>query len=189
MWRRAAVWFGLFAAAACGGSRAPQRLEHHGGVSRPVVGRYACAIEDAGYRYRAFRCVIRQGAGGRMELVKLDGSQRFDGEVRERPAGLAFSGRFWCPWGDCTQALHGVFAPDGAGGWKGTFSDARFVVWMAPARPGPLGGGASGGQAYGGQAYGGDGYGGQAYGGDGYGGQGYGGVGYGGAMVGSPLGN
>ena len=100
-----------------------------------------------------------------MELVKLDGSQRFEGEVREGREGLAFSGRFYCPWGDCTQALHGVFAPDGAGGWKGTFSDAKFVVWMAPAS----------GQ-----------FGGDGYGGSGYGGQGYGGVGYGGAMVGTP---
>lgn len=164
MWRPAALLFGL-AAAGCGGSRAARPIENHGGAARSVVGNYACAIEDDGYRYSAFRCVIRQAAGGRMELVKLDGSQRFEGEVREGRAGLAFSGRFYCPWGDCTQALHGVFAPDGAGGWKGTFSDAKFVVWMAPAAG----------------AFGGDGYGGA-----GYGGQGYGGVGYGGAMVGAP---
>ncbi len=164
MWRPAALRFGLIALAACGGGRAVQPLENHGGAARSIVGNYACAIEDAGYRYPAFRCVIRAAAGGRMELVKLDGSQRFEGEVREQRAGLAFRGRFWCPWGDCTQELHGVFAPDGAGGWKGTFSDARFVVWMAPAPAGQFGG-------------------------DGYGGQGYGGVGYGGAMVGAPSSN
>ena len=164
MWRPAALIFGL-ALAACGGSRAARPLENHGGAARSVVGNYSCAIEDDGYRYSAFRCVIRSAASGRMELVKLDGSQRFEGEVREGRAGLAFSGRFYCPWGDCTQALHGVFAPDGSGGWKGTFSDAKFVVWMAPAA----------GQ-----------FGGDGYGGAGYGGQGYGGVGYGGAMVGAP---
>ena len=164
MWRPAALRFGVIAVAACGGSHAPERLENHGGTARSVVGSYACAIEDSGYRYPAFRCVIRQGAGGRMELVKLDGSQRFEGEVREGRTGLAFKGRFYCPFGDCTQELHGVFAPDGAGGWKGTFEDAKFVVWMAPARAGQFGG-------------------------DGYGGQGYGGVGYGGAMVGAPPSN
>ena len=171
MWRPAVLRFGLgvVAFAACGGSRAARPLENHGGAARSVAGNYACAIEDEGYRYAAFRCVIRPAAGGRMELVKLDGSQRFEGQVREGRAGLAFSGRFYCPWGDCTQDLHGVFAPDGAGGWKGTFSDAKFVVWMTPAPA------RAGGQ-----------FGGDGYGGAGYGGQGYGGVGYGGAMVGSP---
>lgn len=160
MWRPAVLLFGL---GACGGSRAAQPLENHGGTARTVVGNYACAIEDSGYRYPPFRCVIRD-TGGRLELVKLDGSQRFDGEVHETRGGLAFSGRFWCPFGDCTQELHGQFAPDGSGGWKGTFSDARFIVWMAPAQVGQFGG-------------------------DGYGGQGYGGVGYGGAMVGAPPSN
>ena len=167
MWRPAALHFGMLALVACGGGRAAQPLENHGGGGgRSVVGNYACAIEDAGYRYPAFRCVIRQ-AGGRLELVKLDGSQRFEGEVRQARGGLAFSGRFYCPFGDCTQELHGVFAADGAGGWKGMFTDARFIVWMTPA-----------GQ-----------FGGAGYGGAGYGGQGYGGVGYGGAMVGAPPSN
>ncbi|MBV8763099.1 MAG: hypothetical protein JO257_37785 [Deltaproteobacteria bacterium] len=165
MWRPAAFRFGLVALVACGGRAVQQPLENHGAPGRgSVVGAYACAIEDAGYRYPAFRCVIRQ-AGGKLELVKLDGSQRFEGEVRQAArGGLAFSGRFYCPFGDCTQALHGEFAPDGGGGWKGTFTDARFVVWMTPAAGG-------------------------AYGGNGYGGQGYGGVGYGGAMVGAPPSN
>jgi len=155
MFRPASLRFGLVALAACGGrgAQATGPLENHGGTARGVTGAYACSIEDSGYRYKPFRCVIRQ-KGERLELVKLDGSQRFEGEVRDGRGGLVFSGRFYCPFGDCTQELHGVFAPDGGGGWKGTFSDAKFVVWMAPAS------GAYGGATYGGQGYGGVGYGG-----------------------------
>jgi hypothetical protein len=155
MWRPAIVRFGvLLAFAACGGSRASAPLENHGGTARPVIGSYACSIEDSGYRYPPFRCVIRE-QGGKLWLVKLDGSQRFEGEVRETGKGLAFAGRFFCPFGDCEQGLHGAFAPTGDGGMKGTFSDAKFVVWLQP-----VAGGAYGGAAYGGETYGGNGYGG-----------------------------
>ena len=119
-------------AAGVAARRRPRPLENHGGTARAVAGAYACSIEESGYRYPAFHCVISE-AGGRLELVKLDGSQRFEGEVREARGRLEFSGRFYCPFGDCTQDLHGVFAPDGAGGLKGTFTDAKFVVWMVPA--------------------------------------------------------
>jgi hypothetical protein len=157
MWRPAISRFGvLFAVAACGGSRASAPLEHHGGDAPPLVGSYACSIEESGYRYQAFRCVIRE-EGGTLRLVKLDGSQRFEGEVRQTAKGLAFAGRFYCPWGDCTQDLHGVFEATGDGGLKGTFSDAKFVVWMQP-----VAGGAYGGAVYGGESYGGMGYGGPA---------------------------
>jgi hypothetical protein len=157
MRRPAGLRFGLVALAACGGRGGAQTtgpLENHGGIARSVAGAYVCSIEDSGYRYPPFHCVIKR-TGDRLDLVKLDGSQRFEGEVREGPDGLKFAGRFYCPFGDCTQELHGVFAPSGAGGWKGTFSDAKFVVWMAPAEAGG---------AYGGQGYGGSGYGGAIYG-------------------------
>ena len=160
MWRPAISRFGLvatvIAGGACGGGRGSAQttgpLSNHGGSSQKVAGPYACSIEDSGYRYPPFHCVIKQ-TGERLDLVKLDGSQRFEGEVRQGRDGLSFAGRFYCPFGDCTQELHGVFAPDGAGGWKGTFSDAKFVVWMSPAK------GAYGGATYGGQGYGGVGYG------------------------------
>jgi hypothetical protein len=164
MLRPAALRFGLLACAlsACGGGRGAAQggpIGNRGGTARAVTGSYACAIEDAGYRYPPFHCVIKR-TGERLDLVKLDGSQRFEGEVREGADGLQFVGRFYCPFGDCTQELHGVFAPSGAGGWKGTFRDAKFVVWMAPAEAGGA-----------------------------FGGQGYGGAGYGGAMVGAPASN
>jgi hypothetical protein len=143
----------LLVLAACGGSRATAPLEHHGGTAPPVAGSYACSIEESGYRYQAFRCEIRE-RGGKLWLAKLEGSQRFEGEVTETGRGLAFAGRFYCPWGDCEQDLHGVFAPTGDGGMKGTFSDAKFVVWMQRVE------GAYGGAAYGGETYGGTGYGG-----------------------------
>ncbi len=134
--RRPAIWrFGaMLALAACGGKGATNAtgpLENHGGAARSVVGGYACAIEDSGYRYPPFRCEIKQD-GPRLVLVKLDGSQRFEGEVQQTRDGLAFTGQFYCPWGDCTQSLHGVFTSTSDGGMKGTFSDAKFVVWMQP---------------------------------------------------------
>jgi hypothetical protein len=158
MWRPAIARFGtLLALVACGGSRPAGPLEHHGGSAPPIAGNYACSIEDEGYRYEPFHCVIRD-QGGKLWLRKLDGSQRFEGEVRETGKGLAFAGRFYCPFGDCTQELHGVFAPSADGGMKGTFSDAKFVVWLQPAPAGP----AYGGAVYGGESYGGSGYGGPA---------------------------
>jgi hypothetical protein len=139
----------MLALAACGGeTRTSGELANHGGTARSVVGGYACAIEDGGYRYPPFRCEIRK-VGGRLVLAKLDGSQRFEGDVHEVGEGLEFSGQFYCPWGDCTQALHGTFRPTSDGGLKGTFSDAKFVVWLQPA------GGLVGGMTYGGAAYGG----------------------------------
>ena len=162
MWRPAIWRFGaMFALAACWGrgeTRTTAPLENHGGSAKPVTGGYACAIEDSGYRYPPFRCQIKQ-VSGRLVLVKLDGSQRFEGDVHESREGLEFSGQFYCPWGDCTQALHGVFKPTSDGGLKGTFSDAKFIVWMQPT------GAAYGGVGYGGAGYGGDGYGGATYGG------------------------
>jgi len=163
MWRPAIWRFGaMLALAACWG-RGESRtttgpLENHGGAAPNLIGGYACAIEDSGYRYPPFRCEIKQ-EGARLVLVKLDGSQRFEGEVRQVGEGLQFAGQFYCPWGDCTQALHGVFKATSDGGMKGTFSDAKFVVWMQPTGAG------FGGVGYGGAAYGGDVYGGTTYGG------------------------
>lgn len=134
-------------------------------VAGTLAGAYWCAIEDSGYRYPPFPCAIRK-IEQRLVLAKLGGSQRFEGEVRAVGQGFTFDGRFYCPWGDCTQALHGSFAPAANGALIGTFRDARFIVRMRPAPQ----------SAFGGAGYGGDGYGGF---GDAYGGAVYGGAGYG----------
>jgi hypothetical protein len=165
MKRPAGSHFALIACAlvACwrdrGGDTEPVRNQHEAALD--LTGAYWCSITDSGYTYPAFPCAIRNFAG-RFVLAKLGGSQRFHGEVKPVGKGFSFAGEFYCPWGDCSQALHGLFKPM-KGGLRGTFSDARFVVTMTPAPS----------DAFGGVEYGGDGYGGfgdGAYGGDSYGG-------------------
>jgi hypothetical protein len=92
-------------------------------------------------------------------LAKLAGSQRFRGEVKPRGEGFGFAGELYCPWGDCSQPLHGEFRPIGNGALRGTFRDAALVVVLQPAPD----------AAFGGASYGGDGYGGIGYGGGTYG--------------------
>ena len=97
----------------------PTTIDNHpGGTAlaiRDLTGAYWCSIESDGYTYEPFPCAIRK-LENRFVLAKLGGSQRFTGEVRPLEAGFSFSGEFFCPWGDCTQQLHGTFrpAPDGA---------------------------------------------------------------------------
>jgi hypothetical protein len=154
--------FGIagIATVACWTSAPPEDtlIANRGGPT-PVSTAYLCSIEDRGYRYPQFPCAIRE-IDGRLVLAKLGGSQRFIGEVRPQGRGFTFDGEFYCPWGDCHQALHGVFEPAGRGALRGTFRDASFVVTLVRAPAGSEWGGAS---------YGGDGYGGFGYGGWGYG--------------------
>jgi hypothetical protein len=160
--RPAVSRFGLcaIALAACWRDKADaqQPVENRSGGQTDLTGAYWCSIEDAGFKYPQFPCAIRK-VENTFVLAKLGGSQRFEGEVKPMGKGFSFAGRFYCPWGDCTQELHGTFKP-ARGGLKGTFSDARFVVMMTPAPD----------SAFGGVSYGGDGYGGFGYGGAGYGG-------------------
>src|SRR6185503_9166348 len=133
-----------------------------GGPGSELAGMYRCAIDD-GYRYPAFPCVIRRASkGSPLELTKLAGSQRFHGVVRPRGArGFTFDGTFFCPFGDCTQELHGMFQPAASGApgsFEGRFQDAKFVVELERADE------AYGGTGYGGAAYGGASYGGATYG-------------------------
>ena len=145
----------LFAIAACWRDR-PDAQEPiaNRDVATDLTGAYWCQIEDAGFVYPQFPCAIRK-IEDHFVLAKLGGSQRFEGEVTPLGKGFSFAGQFFCPWGDCTQALHGTFKPTSRGGLRGTFSDAKFVVRMKPAPD----------SAFGGVSYGGDGYGGFSYGG------------------------
>lgn len=179
MWRPAVVRFGMLActlAVACSGSsRSTGTGESTIGNRGPLVASsepdiaaaYWCSIRSGEYEYPAMPCVIRKERG-RYVLAKLAGSQRFRGVVRTRAdsEGFTFDGEFYCPWGDCTQPLHGVFMPIDDGRLRGTFTDQSIVVTMT--------------RTSGVEAFGGSGYGGAGYGGDGYGGVGYGGWGYGG---------
>jgi hypothetical protein len=180
MWRPAGLRFGvaivatLATLAACWSNKAGDgggtiQNHHEALAQRDLAGAYWCAIEDGGYKYPPFPCAIRK-IDQRLVLAKLGGSQRFEGEVRAVGQGFSFDGQFYCPWGDCTQELHGAFRPAANGALVGTFRDARFIVRMHAAPE----------SAFGGSTYGGDGYGG--FGGAAYGGAGYG-IRYGGGGI------
>lgn len=153
--------------AACWSSKnvQPTSLENSAGAQRDMTAAYLCAIEDSGYTYPQMPCAIRQ-VDGRFVLAKLAGSQRFRGQVTPSGEGFSFDGEFYCPWGDCTQPLHGVFKPAGRG-YRGTFENSTVTVTLIPAPAD---------SEWGGATYGGDGYGGFGYGGLGYGGGTYGGL-------------
>jgi len=145
--------------------------------TRDISGPYWCAIDDAGYEYPRYPCVIRR-VGDKLMLAKLGGSQRIRGHIElDARDGFTFVGELYCPWGDCTEEMRGRFRPMGKGGFKGTLHntldgpldheapDASMLVTMFPAPANAFGGSSYGGDGYGDPF----GYGGAAYGGGGYG--------------------
>ena len=175
--RPAIFRFGLAFVTACwsGGATTPtpQQPTLQAGA-RDVTGPYWCSIDDAGYEYPRYACVIKK-VGDKLMLAKLGGSQRFRGvvKVEHQGDGFSFTGELYCPWGDCTEQMRGRFRPTGKGGFKGTLSafdgnesspmEGGMIVQLVPAPA----------DAFGGNGYGGDGY------GDPFGGGTYGGAGYG----------
>jgi hypothetical protein len=163
--RRACFRFGVLGLAlvvACwrgGGASAPTTIANHDPVVEDTLsGGYWCSIESDGYRYGEFPCAIRHEQG-RYLLAKLGGSQRFDGEIVPNGEGFTFRGRFFCPYGDCTQAVNGAFVKRRDGSFQGTFAGVNVVVDLAKAPDSAFGGAAYGGDEYGGFGYGGAGYG------------------------------
>lgn len=154
---RPAAWrFGvLVSLVACWTEPRPATpIEHRVAPShKDFAGLYSCSIDD-GYQYPPFRCEIRRD-GKRLVLVKLGGSQRFEGVIQPfaDDSGFAFRGTFYCPFGDCTQELHGEFRnfppAERVGVLRGAFRDARFTVLLVP----------DAGDGFGGSEYGGAGYG------------------------------
>jgi hypothetical protein len=163
MWRPAILLFGA-AVLACrtGRDATPVPLGsqqgHQALVIEPLAGNYWCSIDD-GYQYPPFACKIRQvDKSTQLELVKLGGSQRFRGQVHAVGDGFTFDGTFYCPYGDCTQDLHGLFRAEASGAYRGEFRDATFSVQLVRASS-ALGGASYGGASYGGASYGGANYG------------------------------
>lgn len=160
MWQRAVVRFGAVAlvATSCWTGRAPETAiaNEAAAAERDPSGAYYCSIQHDDYKYPRFPCVVRK-VDGRFMLAKLAGSQRFRGEVKPRGDGWVFDGELYCPWGDCTRPLHGVFEPVGHGALRGTFGDESMVVLLEPAPETAFG------TSYGGISYGGIGYGGARY--------------------------
>jgi len=164
--RRAVLLFG--AVVACWSDKGtPSTIGNrdHALVQRDLTGAYWCSIESSGFKYDRMPCAIRK-IDDHFVLAKLSGSQRFTGEVKPEGQGFTFAGTFYCPYGDCSQPMHGRFRAVGGGALVGEFDDAQVIVRMVQAPD----------DAFGGVAYGGDGYGGFGeWGGTGYGGAQYGG--------------
>ncbi len=139
----------------------------HGGLE----GSYWCSITSGDadgqdqLTYPKFPCAITR-EDNRLVLAKLGGSQRFTGDISPSSDGrFSFAGQFYCPWGACTQPLHGEFRPTRDGVMIGAFTDDQTLhvrLWRAP--DGAFGGVGYGGGSYGGGMYGGNIYGGAAYG-------------------------
>jgi hypothetical protein len=165
-WPAASVFGLAMFASACGGTKREQSIGNQSGRTDggDLTAAYLCSIEDGGYRYPQMPCVVKN-VDGKFILAKMAGSQRFRGEIRRVATGFLFDGEYYCPWGDCTQAMHGEFVRRANGDLVGRFRDASVVVTLVPA-PANV---AWGGAGYGGDAYGGFGYGGSGYGGSGYG--------------------
>ena len=163
--RRAVLLFGGLIACWSDRTSSTTTVENRQPVQqqRDLTGAYWCTIESSGYTYDPYPCVIRR-VDNDFVLAKLGGSQRFTGVVRAVHGGFSFDGEFYCPWGDCSQRMHGVFVPRN-GGFQ--FQDDHIAVSLKPAPE----------SAFGGVGYGGDGYGGFGQ---------WGGAGYGGAPEGHP---
>ena len=176
MRRPAFLHFGLALVAACWSGKGDTTTTPGPSLDvgqRDLTGPYWCSIDDAGYEYPRYPCVIKR-VGNKLMLAKLGGSQRIRGNIMlDKHDGFSFVGELYCPWGDCTEEMRGRFRPSGKGGFKGTLNgpldhggeEGGMVVQLIPAPS----------NAFGGSAYGGDGYGDPF----GYGGAAYGGAGYG----------
>ncbi|MBK9032784.1 MAG: hypothetical protein IPL61_16195 [Myxococcales bacterium] len=108
--------------AACGGPAATAGGPRNRGgddVGR-WVGRYACQIEQAGFRYPLYACELKSDHG-RLRLVKAEGQMHLDGVVTPGVAGgFAWRGEVSCTWDPgCVGAVDAEFIPiDGGVGWE-----------------------------------------------------------------------
>ena len=137
-----------FALAACGGgSKKPATtIANIGGgedVAQPDAAAagfrdgalWVCQISD----YDPQPCKLSR-AGDGWRLDKLLGSQRFSGRVDERGTSLLFDGEFFCPWGECTQAMKVEFEADGNDGYVTQFDDDALHLRYDAAAEGEYGG-------------------------------------------------
>ena len=87
------------------------------------TGQYACSFAQGGLRYRAFTCRITRGTDERLQLEKLNGSQRIRGAVEPKGEGFTFRGTYFCPVGSCDRAVTGEFQRQSAGVYVGRLDD------------------------------------------------------------------
>lgn len=137
-------------AAACGGKPAPSAPIANTGSSQPLVAAgddgmidgalWTCQISD----YDPQPCKLAQTPDG-WTLTKLLGSQRFRGAIDFDGGDRArFVGEFFCPWGDCTQAMEVDFVREG-GAYTTAFSNDTVSVRYDAALASEWGGAGYGG--------------------------------------------
>jgi hypothetical protein len=68
------------------------------------------------------------------------GSQRFTGIVAFTAEGLALVGEFFCPWGECTEAVDTVLRPGDGPSYEGTIDGSAVRVWWDDANAKDFGG-------------------------------------------------
>ena len=96
-------------------------------------GNYACNLTQEGYQYPDFACIVFTQADGTRRLEKLSGSQRFQGTVTPTAEGFAFTGEYFCPYGDCTEAVQGEFEQLSSGVYRGTFGETVVTLkYLSP---------------------------------------------------------
>lgn len=96
---------------------------------RSLTGKYACHLTIKGTTYPAAECEIVPGdLEGVLWIEKLQGTQRFAGEVTRSPQGFTFSGYFYCPQGACDEEVSADFASTGDGGFAATIKTSHGPV-------------------------------------------------------------
>jgi hypothetical protein len=120
----------------CGRGKARPEISNHRSDVTRWVGRYACQIEQNGYRYSLYQCDIRSDHG-RLRLTKLEGQMRFDGEiVPDAEGGFTWRGDVTCTYDDgCRGSVTaGFIAIEGGGGWESQIGphDMRGGGTMSP---------------------------------------------------------
>lgn len=126
------------------------------GVLQIPDGAYACTID----KYNPFPCRVSTEPNGNKRLEKLGGSQRFSGIIQPGANGFSFRGTFYCPYGDCTEAVTGQFVAFDDGLYRGKLSTRTpLTVTIQYTEYGGYGANLYGGALYGGYLYGGDLYG------------------------------
>jgi len=108
-----------------GGSAAPVDTNVPAGVSDGAL--WTCQISD----YDPQPCKFHR-EGGEWQLTKLLGSQRFTGVTTfAGDAAIHFVGQYFCPWGECDQAMDLQFAR-GDRGYAAEFGgDVLTLQWNA----------------------------------------------------------
>lgn len=138
------------------GAAAPARSSSvaAGGAIEVPDGNYSCTIGG----YDPFPCRVATEKDGRKRLEKLAGSQRFSGIISTTANGFQFRGTYYCPFGDCTEAVTGDFIAYDDGLYRGKLSTAREPTTVTVQYT-QYGGAGYGGGRYGAMLYGGVGYG------------------------------